>query len=172
VTQALPQLATQVAQAAQVLTPPTAVQVQEATPAVDTNGTINLAAKMINAESSASWKTALMPEIKLWQSKFGLTQDGKFGPKSAAQMALEVGVLPLVRYFPAASASKASALKAYRDQLLTMAANADNHNPALGAALRLSAAYDTAQGWATSPPAIPAQARVAQATALAAALKG
>jgi hypothetical protein len=165
-THTLPQVA------AQVLTPPTAVQVQESLPSVDTNGTINLAAKMINAESAPGWKTALMADIKVWQSKLGLTQDGKFGPKSAAKLAEEVGVLPLVRYFPATSSSKAAALKAYRDQIYTMAANADNHNPAQAAALRSSAAYDAAQGWATNPPAIPATARAAQGAALAAVLKG
>lgn len=170
--QVLTQAAQTAAQTVQtVLTPPVAVQVQETAPALDPNGTVELAAKLINAESAANWKTALASDVKFWQSKVGLTQDGKFGPKSAVKMAELVGVLPLVRYFPAASASKAAALKAYRDQLYTAAANLDNHNPAQAAAVRASAAYEQGQGWATNPPAIPSSQRLAQATVLNAALK-
>jgi hypothetical protein len=149
----------------------TPLQVEELKKDQDPNGTVLLARALIAAESEKGWKGALQSEIKNWQQKSGLVVDGKFGPKSAAKMADEVGLLPLIRYFPAASASKSAAVKAYRDSIYTKAANIEQKNPAHAAALRSSAAYEQGQGWAQSPAAIPVAARAAQAAALAAELK-
>lgn len=183
-TQVIPQLVQQATQAVSKAgdvvgrdtitwgSPVTPLHEEEVKADQDPHGTIALAKLMINAESSPNWKTALQSSISSWQAKMGLNSDGKFGPKSAQTMAAEVGVLPLIRYYPTTSASKAAALKSYRDLILTMAANADNHNPALAAALRSSAAYEQGQGFVTKPAAVPAAERLAQATALASAIKG
>lgn len=145
---------------------PTPLQHEETQPAQDPHGTIALAKDMINAESSNGWKSAMQDRIKAWQAIVGLAgPDGKFGPNSAYQMALEVGVLPLIRYWPKATQLN-NDLKAYRDRLLTMGANADNHNPAMAAALRSSAAYETGVAYTGTPKAIDPSARAAQAVAL------
>lgn len=163
-TQVLPQL---VQQAAGALTPqtPTPLQQTETHPQLDPHGTIALAKDMIDAESSSGWKSALQDRIKAWQAVSNLTADGKFGPQSAYTMALEVGVLPLIRYWPKTTALAAD-LKSYRDRLLTMAANADHKNPAMAAALRASAAYEQGQSYGKTPAAINPSARLAQATVL------
>lgn len=173
-TAVLPQLVQQAVKAADTLqqsVKQTDLQHEEVKLDQDPYGTVLLAKAMISSEASPGWKKALAQEITAWQLQKHLTADGKFGPKSALAMADEVGVLPLIRYFPATSASKASALKAYRDALYTKAANVEQSNPALAAALRLSATYDEGQGWATTPAAVPAANRAAQVTALAAELK-
>jgi hypothetical protein len=168
VTKVLPQLVTQASQT--VTATPTALQTEEIKIDQDPNGTVLLAKSLIDAESSTGWKTALKPEITRWQKQVGLVADGLFGPKSVLKMALEVGILPLIRYFPRNSTLSVE-LKKYRDALYTMAANADNKNPAHGAALRSSATYETGQAFGT-PKAIPLAARAAQAANLAATIGG
>lgn len=168
VTKVLPQLVTQATQT--VTATPTALQTEEIKIDQDPNGTVLLAKSLIDAESSTGWKTALKPEITRWQKQVGLVADGLFGPKSALKMALEVGILPLIRYFPRNSILSVE-LKKYRDALYTMAANADNKNPAHGAALRSSATYETGQAFGT-PKAIPLAARAAQAANLASTIGG
>lgn len=148
------------------VTPATPLQTHETTPALDPHGTVALAKDMIDAESMAGWKAALSSRISAWQRAMGLTADGKFGPSSAYKMALEVGILPLVRYWPQLTQLKDD-LQKYRDTLFTMAANADdNRNPALAAALRSSAAYESGIAYTGTPKAVPSSARLAQATAL------
>lgn len=179
-TATLPALATQVAQAVQVLsnqagsvlTPPIAVQTTEVSPSIDTNGTVALAAKMINAESSKGWKTALSSDIKSWQSRKGLTADGKFGPKSALAMATEVGILPLIRYWASTGGSQSQQLAAFRTALGALASSFYAKNPAQSIALRSSQDYEQGQGYSTAPAAVSATKRVEQAAALNTALKG
>lgn len=137
---------------------------------VDPKGTVALARQMIGVEESTGWKTALSSAIKDWQKRMGLTDDAKFGPKSALQMALEVGVLPLIRYWPKSQTLKA-ALTSYRDDLYTIAANLDQAGqPEHAAALRVSAEHETGQGYPAAPTAVPASTRIAQATKVAAAV--
>jgi hypothetical protein len=137
---------------------------------VDPHGTVALARQMISVEESTGWKTALSQPIKDWQGRMGLTNDAKFGPKSALQMALEVGVLPLIRYWPKSQTLKA-ALTSYRDDLYTTAANLDQAGqPEHAAALRVSAEHETGQGYPAAPTAVPASTRIAQATKVAAAV--
>ena len=165
VAQALPQLAP-------VLTPPVAVQAQETSAAVDPHGTVALAGKLINAESANGWKTALASDVMAWQKKMSLVDDGKFGPKSALLMGNEVGVLPLLRYYSSTGGTLAAQLTAYRTSLGALASQVSATNLAHSLALRSSAMYETGLGYASSPAAVPATARVAQATALTAAIKG
>jgi len=174
--QILTTAATQVAQAlpqlAPVLTPPVAVQAQETSAAVDPHGTVALAGKLINAESAKGWKTALASDVMAWQKKMSLVADGKFGPKSALLMGNEVGVLPLLRYYSSTGGTLAAQLTAYRTSLGALASQLSATNLAHSLALRSSAMYETGLGYASSPAPVPATARVAQATALTAAIKG
>jgi hypothetical protein len=149
---------------------PTPIQTHETEPVQDPHGTVALAKAMIDAEGQSGWKSALQDRIRTWQSMVGLSADGKFGPNAAYKMAEEVGILPIVRYWTKATQLKAD-LQAYRDRLYTMAANADNHNPALAAALRSSAGYEQGQTYGvTNPKPIDSSARYAQATALKSAM--
>jgi hypothetical protein len=143
----------------------TPVQHEETKADQDPHGTVALAKLMIDAESTSNWKTALQSMIAAWQSQVGLKSDGRFGPGSAAAMAQEVGVLPLIRFYPKGTQLKAD-LQAYRDLLYTMAANFDSRNPAHAAALRSSAQYETGQAYTGTPKAIPASSRIAQAALL------
>lgn len=178
-TQIIPAIVNQVAQATQTAaatagvptTSPTVLHSEEIKLDQDPNGTIALAKSMINAESSAGWKTALANDIKVWQARMGLTADGKFGPKSAIKMADEVGVLPLVRYYASTGGTKATQLAAYRTAIGQVASNVYATNPAHSISLRSSQDYEQGQGYATSPAPVSATARIAQATTLAGNLK-
>ncbi|UCC72323.1 MAG: hypothetical protein JSV86_18445 [Gemmatimonadota bacterium] len=133
---------------------------EEVQPPADPNGTIALARTMINRESTSGWKTALQPQIQSWQSRVGLTPDGKFGPKSLLRMGREVGILPRVRYFPRGSPSKEIAVKRVRRDLFTLAANLDEAGKKEhAAAIRLSAEQEKGQGWPTRPKAEPVTVR-------------
>ena len=145
---------------------PTPIQTAEQHPAVDTYGTIALAAKMIDRETGAGWKTALKPEITAWQKTTGLTADGLFGVKSETRMATEVGILPLVRYWPANSI-KATTLAAYKAALEALAQTLDatNHPHAVG--LRSSAAFELGQAYTGTPAAISPSLRGIQGAAIA-----
>ena len=178
-TQIIPAIVNQVAQATQAAAAtagvptvsPTVLHTEEVKIDQDPNGTIALAKSMINAESSAGWKTALANDIKVWQARMGLTADGKFGPKSAIKMAAEVGVLPLVRYYASTGGTKATQVAAYRAAIEQVASNVASTNPAHSVSLRSSESYEQGQGYATSPGPVPATARIAQATTLAGNLK-
>jgi hypothetical protein len=145
---------------------PTPIQTAEQHPAVDTYGTIALAAKMIDRETGAGWKTALKPEITAWQKATGLVADGLFGVKSELRMATEVGILPLVRYWPANSV-KATTLAAYKAALEALAQTLDatNHPHAIG--LRSSAAFELGQAYTGTPAAISPSLRGIQGAAIA-----
>jgi len=153
---------------------PVEPQPPEVQPIQDPNGTIALARDLITAEGTANWKTRLKPQVKAWQQTMGTqavgTADGLFGVKSAKGMALEVGVLPRVRYWPSGSQLR-TALPAYQDDLFTIAANLDQqgkHEHA--AALRVSANAETGQGYPSSPRAVPLQERADEAADVIAAV--
>lgn len=174
-TAVIPQVASQVAKAAGDILGPggtNPLHTEELKVDQDPKGTVALARALINAESSSGWKQALKNDVQSWQSRVGLKPDGEFGPGSAQRMAQEVGVLPLIRFWPKGTPTAAAGVKKYRDAIYTMAANADNTNPALAAALRSSASYENGQGWAKTPAPIAATERIAQGAALSAALKG
>jgi hypothetical protein len=168
----LPTAVTQVLQQAGQILPQTPLQTTETHPAIDTNGTIALAKSMIDREQMSGWKSALQPDIMSWQRRVGLTGDGKFGPGSALRMAQEVGILPVVRYWPASS-QKNVAVPQYQSQLRALADSVQSANPAHAEALRLSAAFEQGQTYGTdNPPIVPLSARTWQADQLQVKLTG
>jgi hypothetical protein len=175
VTQGLPAAAQQIlTQALPALMTATPLQTAETHPELDPNGTIALAKLLIDREASAGWKSANQAEIKAWQGRLGVAAvgkaDGLFGEKSALGMAKEVGVLPLIRYWPA-SIQKGTEVPKHQKALRTYAATVATSNPAHAIALNNSAAFDVGQGFATNPPAIPVSARQGQADLLSQILK-
>ena len=144
---------------------------EEEAPPVDTFGTIALARDMISAEGRSDWKTALQPAIKTWQSRVGLTIDGKFGPKGAYRMAEEVGILPRIRYWPKGSVLP-GILTQYRDQLYSIAADLERQDKREhAAALRVSAEAEKAQGYPKAPKAVPTSEREAEAATVITAIQ-
>jgi hypothetical protein len=174
-TQTLPAAAQQIlTQALPGLQTATPLQTAETHPELDPKGTIALAKLLIDREASAGWKSANQAEIKAWQARLGVaavgTADGKFGEKSKLGMAKEVGVLPLIRYWPASS-QKGTEVPKFQTQLRSYAASIAAGNPAHAIALNNSAAFDVGQGFASNPAAIPISLRQGQADLLSQILK-
>jgi hypothetical protein len=127
---------------------------EETTAQADPIGTIRLARNMIAAEESSNWKTALQPDIKSWQTRAGLSSDGKFGPKSALRMGEEVGILPRVRYWSKTGGTKTQQLEKYRSNLNALADQLEAKNPKMQAhasALRISAVNEDGGGYPAAP---------------------
>lgn len=125
---------------------------EESSAAADPNGTISLARALIEVEGESGWKKKLAGMVKAWQGQVGLGDDGKFGVGSALKMAEEVGVLPLIRYWPKGSASKSSAVEEYRSKLHTLAFRLDREGKKEhAAAIRASADHERGQGWPSTP---------------------
>lgn len=133
----------------------TALPAEETKPENDPTGTIALARLLLERETEPGWRDAMKDAVKTWQIKAGLTADGKFGPKAAARMAEEVGVLPLVRFWPAGS-QKASALADYRARIRSIADTVakQRDGEAHAAALRQSALVEDARAYG-NPNAAP-----------------
>jgi hypothetical protein len=86
----------------------------ETSPELDPDGTVALARLMLARETMPGWKDDRMGgDIAEWQRNVGLVSDSLYGIKSAARMAEEVGVLPLVRFWSKGLTSKKTAEKAY-----------------------------------------------------------
>jgi hypothetical protein len=62
-----------------------------------------LARLLLDAERVSGWKTAHAEQVRSWQAGQGLTADARFGPASALLLASQVGVAPIVRYWPKAA---------------------------------------------------------------------
>ncbi len=125
---------------------------EETSEAADPNGTIGVARAMIDVESQPGWKSALQPLIANWQKKVHLTSDGEFGPKSALKMGEEVGVLPLVRYWPKGSPTQTAAVRSYQTQLYALADKLEAEGKKEHAiAIRASAEHETGQSWPKNP---------------------
>lgn len=147
--------------------PPLATE--ETTPELDPNGTIALARMLLDREQTPGWREALQGQVMSWQRKLKLTPDGKFGPGSALKMGTEVGVLPLIRFWPKSQPSKSRALQKYRDNVHTLAANLESQGKKEHAkALDLSADFEDARAFG-NPNAKPVtnEERIAQVAALA-----
>lgn len=127
--------------------PPTPLQETETQPEMDPNGTVRLARLLLNREGEPRWKSAHQAQVKTWQGVVGLTTDGKFGPLSALEMAEEVGVLPLIRYW--SGWNKSDEVQKYRDRLRAFASELemDPNKRAHAMALRASADREKGQGW-------------------------
>ena len=89
----------------------------ETSPALDPKGTVSFARALLVREELPGWKTDMKDAVAEWQAGVGLTNDGFFGIESAGRMAEEVGVLPLVRYWPKRTTSKKAAEAAYDQRI-------------------------------------------------------
>lgn len=58
---------------------------------------------LLAAERLTNWKNHHKADVKAWQAARGMTADGLLGPKSAARIAQETKVAPIVRYWPSGS---------------------------------------------------------------------
>jgi hypothetical protein len=61
---------------------------------------LGLGRLLLDAERRTGWKTAHAEQVRSWQAARNLTPDARFGPASALLMAAEIGVAPIVRYWP------------------------------------------------------------------------
>jgi hypothetical protein len=77
----------------------------------------DLAQLLLDAEHQSNWKTLHQAEVAAWQQTHGLKADGKFGPKSALVLAMDVGVAPIVRYWPSGTWPGSPAMEEYLDNL-------------------------------------------------------
>jgi hypothetical protein len=167
----LPQAAQQILnQAVPSLITATPIQAAETHPDLDPKGTIALAKLLIDREASAGWKSANQSDVLAWQKRVGLTADGKFGEKGELRMAQEVGILPLIRYWPA-STLQGTEVPKYQAALRAYAATVQASNPAHAIALNNSAAFEVGQSYAANPAAIPVSLRQGQADLLSQVLK-
>lgn len=146
------------------IAPNASLPAEETKPENDPNGTIALARLLLERETQPQWRESMKDAVKTWQAKTGLLADGEFGVKGALRMAQEVGIVPLVRFWPAGSA-KATALADYRARLRTLAAGQEAKGPdgaAHGAALRASAAVEDARSYGNpNAPPLPSAQRAA-----------
>jgi hypothetical protein len=142
--------------AAPVIVPPNAppLAVEETKPENDPYGTIRLARMLLDEQSRKGWKY-VSQSVKDWQSRVGLTDDGKFGPGSALRMAQEVAIMPWIRYWPLGSPSKTAAVEGYRSRLKAYALGIERQKPEHAKALFIAANTENGQGWPTAPAASP-----------------
>lgn len=147
-----PQQAAAQAATAAAGAPPLAVE--EVKPENDPKGTIALARLLLDEQTKKGWKY-ISPAVKDWQSRVGLTPDGKFGPGSALRMAQEVAIMPWVRYWPTGSASKSAAVADYRGRLKAFALSIEAKRPEHAIALYRAAELEAGQGWPAAPSAVP-----------------
>lgn len=135
--------------------PPTPLAEAETTADADPNGTIALARIMLARENLPGWKSDLRADVKEWQEAVGLKGDEKFGPESLARMAEEVGLLPLVRYYPGTVYTAAQAAKLAREKVEGVIARLQEFRPMSDphiAALRASQEREKGQSMGTSNP--------------------
>jgi hypothetical protein len=62
--------------------------------------TLDLLEALLAAEHLANWQDHHKLDVKLWQGSQGLVADGLAGPKTILKIAEQVGVAPIVRYWP------------------------------------------------------------------------
>lgn len=146
--------------------PPPAVQpppAQQTTSPVSTVAadTAAMVATLLEAETRSGWN-ATDPNVGVFQKARGLTVDSKFGPGTALKAALEIGTLPLVRFWPLGS-TKAKLLSSYKQSLLELANQSSD--PVRAQQLRLSAQREDARAFSTKGPlpALPSAMQVALA---------
>jgi len=146
--------------------PPPAVQpppAQQTTSPVSTVAadTAAMVATLLDAETRSGWNTT-DPNVGVFQKARGLTSDSKFGPGTALKAALEIGTLPLIRFWPLGS-TKAKLLSSYKQSLLELANQSSD--PVRAQQLRLSAQREDARAFSTKGPlpALPSDMQVALA---------
>ena len=131
----------------------------------DTAGSVALAKALIDRESTPNWKAALKPQIKAWQAIVGLKPDGEFGEAGALRMSQDVGILPLVRYWPAET-QEANEVPSYQQQLNQIASSVEQTNSMHAIALRLSAGFENGSGYERNPKPVDPALRQQQSAAL------
>lgn len=110
--------------------------------------TIRLARLLRSVEGAPGWKGMYQTEVAAWQMSRGMVADGKFGPSSAEEMALEVQELPLVRYWPKTFWQKGTAVADYKGRLQALAREFEEAGYSRSATkLRDSAAREAGQSW-------------------------
>lgn len=112
--------------------------------------TAALAAEMLADEATTNWKRKY-PALATWQAARGLTADGSFGPGSAKRMALEIGTLPIIRFWPRGTLRE-TALEPYRNELIALANAAPEPRRAQ---LIMSANREQGQSFGVNPPVPP-----------------
>jgi hypothetical protein len=124
---------------------------EETTPEADPNGTIALARALLAEEQTPDWRTE-SAAVAAWESKMDLGSSGKFGVDDAQQMANEVAVLPIIRFWSKGGATLKQQLSEYRKFLYLFA---DSYRlegkPEHAAALIASAEREQGQGWPSDP---------------------
>jgi len=143
---------------------PAPVQVQPPVSAPVTtvkSDTAAMVSALLDAETRAGWNVT-DPNVLVFQKARGLTADSKFGPGTALAAALELGTLPLIRFWPLGT-TKQKALDSYKAALLDMANKSPDPNHAQQ--LRLSAAREDARAYSTKGKlaALPVDMQVALA---------
>ena len=123
--------------------------------------TAAMVSALLDAETRSGWNST-DPNVQVFQKNRGLTADAKFGPGTALKAALEIGTLPLVRFWPLGS-SKAKLLNAYKASLLDLANKSPD--PVRAQQLKLSANREDARAFSTKGalPALPLNLQVALA---------
>ena len=160
-----------VAAAQQQASTQTPLQAQDVATEQDPSGSVSLAKALIDREAQPNWKSALKPQIKAWQAIVGLEPDGEFGEACAFRMSQDVGILPLVRYWPGGS-QEATQVPSYQNQLQQIAGGFDASNPSHAVALRLSAGFEGGEGYDKNPAPIDPGLRQQQSAALTQAVAG
>lgn len=126
---------------------------------MDPHGTVKLARILLSRETMPDWKNDLKSDVEEWQTGlkskgFDITPDGQFGPKSAAFMATEVGIMPLVRFWPKDVATKKQAKARYSMLVGASLADLNDDLPDSQAqidALKMSMAREQAQSFDKNP---------------------
>jgi len=123
--------------------------------------TAAMVAALLDAETRAGWNVT-DPNVQVFQKARGLTADAKFGPGTALATALEIGTLPLIRFWPLGT-TKNKALQDYKAALLDLANKSPDPNHAQQ--LRLSASREDARAYSTKGKlaALPPEMQVALA---------
>lgn len=121
--------------------------------------TAQMVSALLDAETRSGWNTT-DPNVQVFQTNRHLSADGKFGPGTALKAALEIGTLPLIRFWPLGS-TKAKLLANYKASLLDLANQ--SADPVRAAQLRLSANREDARAFSTKGglPALPLSMQVA-----------
>lgn len=130
---------------------------QELAPENDPYGTLALCRTLLSEQERSNWKQ-VSSVVRDWQTKVGLTADGKFGTAGALRMAQECVVLPWVRYWPLNGKSKDANVSDFRMKLKTYAQSLAKTKPAIAAQLVIAANREAGQGWPDKPKAAPVAA--------------
>lgn len=135
--------------------PPAPAPAPAAAPSQVPADTATLVKALLADEATPNWKRK-SPAVQAWQQSRGLKQDGEFGPKSAITVAQEIGIVPIVRYWPT-GAQQAKAVRDYKAALLTLASSAPEPR---ASQLRVSAAREQGQGFGSHQTALPASQQI------------